>query len=276
MQKPGKLIQYLQNHGFTNSRNVFWSWYTPYNFGDWVGPYLYKQISGKEPLFLSNTAKLPATAFFAAGSIMRKIMHDDTAIVWGSGVISMSDTFSRPRKIYSVRGPYTQKRCEQLGIACPENYGDPALLLPHYIKPPASPKKKFAVGVIPHFVDKTLVPPQKDPRITIIDVTQPLPQVVQRILECERTISSSLHGLITSHAYGIPSAWIKLSNQLEGDDTKFLDHFASIDIRRPDPHYINLLNEAPNFDSLIYTIPQPDFLIATQKTLHDTCPFPKG
>ena len=48
------------------------------------------------------------------------------------------------------------------------------------------------------------------------------------MLSCENIASSSLHGLIVSDAYGIPSIWIKLSNNIIGNDFKFYDYLESI------------------------------------------------
>jgi pyruvyltransferase len=48
-------------------------------------------------------------------------------------------------------------------------------------------------------------------------------------LECEKIISSSLHGLIISDAYGIPNARVNVSNKLFGGDFKFIDYYKSVD-----------------------------------------------
>lgn len=42
-----------------------------------------------------------------------------------------------------------------------------------------------------------------------------------QINECESILSSSLHGIICEDTYGIPVAWIKLSDQILGDDFKY-------------------------------------------------------
>jgi len=218
----------------TNDRNVYWSRYEPKNFGDWVTPYLYKKNTGIDPLFCSPDLGFPTTTVFGAGSILRHLKTPDTAIVWGSGIISAEDKFEKPREILAVRGPLTRKRCHELGFECPEVYGDPAILLPIFYSPGNNQEKKYSVGIIPHFINFKLAK-----RIfgsidgaKIIDVTQPLEKVVDDIIECETTVSSSLHGLIVSHAYNIRSAWVEFGEPIMGDGTKFQDYFFAFENQR--------------------------------------------
>ena len=64
--------------------------------------------------------------------------------------------------------------------------------------------------------------------------------VINDILSCEKTISSSLHGLIVSDAYNIPNTWVKFDNNIKGDDTKFHDYFKSVN--RSDTNFVDCMN----------------------------------
>lgn len=259
-----------QAEGRLNTRNLFWSWYSPRNFGDWVTPYLFEKVTGEEPIHCKAKHLLPgATTVFGCGSILRHLVKPDVGIVWGSGIIDSSDTFERPLLTLSVRGPHTRQRMLELGFDCPERYGDPALMLPAVYRPAI--EKAFDVGVIPHFIELEHFREKPLPEgWKLIDVTQPLEQVVDDILRCHQTASSSLHGVIVSHAYGVPSAWISADASLHGDGVKFADYFASVGFDKP-------IRPGSWSDLLAGDLAAVDFLrpdvTEIQIQLHLTCPF---
>lgn len=220
-------MRVVQATGATNRRNMYWARYSPYNFGDWVGPYIFQRLTGKLPLHSMPSRSSRQTIFFAAGSIMKVPTVSDQAIIWGSGILSKTDVFPKPRQIHAVRGPYTQRRCSELGYQCPSVYGDPAILLPDFFTPTAVNDRR--IGIIPHFADYQRAQQiySGDSETVIIDVTQPIEKVIEAICSCSATVSSSLHGLIVSHAYGVPSGWVEFSNNLAGDGIKFMDYLHS-------------------------------------------------
>ncbi len=267
-QKLGVHTRLLQRCGVFNGRNLYWRRSNPRNFGDLIGPYLYRAITGKQPLHFRPKFPPPATTYMSAGSIMDSIKRDNTAIVWGSGIIFSNDHFKKPRKILAVRGPRTRDRCIELGYACPEIYGDPGILLPYFYRPEKIPE--FDLGLIPHVFDRDFIIEKytNDDRVCIIDVTKPVEEVVDQILSCKRCVSSSLHGLIVSHAYGRPCAWVKFSDKLTGDGVKFLDYYASSEsnlISRDPPPISELLDVSQSSP-----VPNTD---ALRDRLLDACPF---
>jgi pyruvyltransferase len=166
--------------------------------------------------------------YFAIGSILQKA--NSKTIVWGSGLISDElMPYRKPKEILAVRGPLTKKALEFAGIKCPSIYGDPALLLPNYFYPKI--EKRYKIGIVPHYVDlghKVLNREVPNDVLIIEPTTTDIDKFVGMILSCDKIISSSLHGLIISDAYGIPSVQVKFSDQIFGDGFKYEDYFMSV------------------------------------------------
>jgi hypothetical protein len=212
-------------------RNIYWSNYEPRNFGDWITPYLFTKVTGLVPIYQRPSRRVET--LLGAGSILRHIKHADTATVWGSGVITAHDAFERPKEILAVRGKWTQRILRERGISCPISTGDPGSLLSSIYKPNIT-TKKYRLGLIPHFDELDLVRREwggATDEIVIIDPAMPVESVVDSISSCEFTISSSLHGIIVSHAYGVRSGWVRFSPRqkklIGGDDIKYLDYFSN-------------------------------------------------
>lgn len=278
LERPRRLTRACQKLSLTNQLNVLWSWYEPRNFGDWIGPYLFWKITGKRPLFCRPArieGRIPnrATTVASAGSILRHIVVPDKVRVWGSGIISMNDTFQRPLKIHAVRGPRSMKRVRELGYECPEVFGDPGILLPQVYAPKI--EKRYPLGIIPHYFDFKQVALSLETRrdLHVIDVTRDVESVVDQILSCEATLSSSLHGLILSHAYGIPCAWIASENQLIGDNVKFLDYLDSAGLCGiTTPLQVDLHQSSDELIALAHEQPKPH-LEPLIENLLSSCPF---
>lgn len=281
-QRPAKLgpLRLAQKAGLCNARNMYWAWYNPRNFGDWIGPLIYEWRTGNEPYhfrpkkFNVGFGKM----FFTAGSIMRKIRVDNCATVWGSGIIHQNDTFSRPHEILAVRGPRTRARCIELGYDCPPVYGDPGIILPKIF--PDTGIATTRLGIIPHYVHldtvrkKFLADSQIEKSVKIIDVRKPVQEVVEQIMDCNVTVSSSLHGLIISHAYGRPSAWVTFNGDpLDGDSIKFVDYYEGTGcFDSVEPHLIDETFSMERIEQIAKLSPQPDTSKMANRLL-DVCPF---
>lgn len=202
------------------------------NLGDDLNFYILESLTHK-PLF-----NLPCILcknkenILMIGSIIETLTNKDS-VIWGSGAMygGKIPLYEKPKKVLAVRGPFTREYLLSQGVDCPEVYGDPALLLPRIYNP--QPAKKYKLGVIPHNVDiesEYLSELKNDVEVKIIKLKgyEDWHKVIDEICECEFIISSSLHGLIISDAYGIPNLWIKLSNKVLGGDFKYLDYFMSV------------------------------------------------
>ncbi len=225
-------------------RSYWWSGEGNRNFGDLLTPYLIYKISGKNAFLCSR--KCLKDYYVITGSILGST--NSNAVVWGAGILRLNQKIKKPKRILAVRGPLTRERFLYLGYACPEVYGDPALLLPRFYKPKV--KKKYILGIIPHYVDYSRIKKLLNPEeVLVINLLDPVEKVIDNILSCWQTISSSLHGLITSQAYNIPSVWAEFSNKVVGDGTKFKDYFLSVGIEPYEPY--NFLEEIPSTKELI-------------------------
>mgnify|MGYP001769832243 CR=1 FL=1 len=98
--------------------------------------------------------------------------------------------------------------------------------------------------------------------------------VIDKILSCRHIVSSSLHGIITANAYGIPVRWIQFDTNVFGDNTKYYDHFASIG--RPTETFIDALNyKKVPVDDLVDDIQPYEIKIDYEKLL-DASVFHNG
>lgn len=187
------------------------------NFGDILSPSIFRHFK----VAFEEAATHDDSNIISAGSVAR--LAKDGDIVVGSGIIRGNEDLN-PRAVWkSVRGPLTRDRVLECGGECPEVFGDPALLLPLFCP---EREKKHKTGLVPHY--QHLSRSLKCDGMHVIDVRCVRPEsVANRISECERIVSSSLHGIIAAHAYGIPAAWLDLGG-LHGDGSKFRDHYLSV------------------------------------------------
>ena len=243
------------------------------NFGDELNPWLYNKITGIEPI---NSNKIynytNKTTYSCIGSILDN-SKTKNMIVWGSGFMKADSKFIHPpREITAVRGPLTREKVLDLGIDCPEVYGDPALLLPKFYNPKI--EKKYKLGIIAHYIDKNhenykkLISSIPDD-ILIIDIEGDIEEVIDNILSCEKVASSSLHGVIVSDAYSIPSVQLKFSDDVVGGSFKFKDYMASVNRQYKKPLVIENNTSINDIFASFYNY---DFDIDLNKLLK-ACPF---
>lgn len=193
-------------------------WHKTRNFGDAMSPDLVAFVSGKDVEFAPKEEQ----KLLAVGSIIHSARSGDT--VWGSGSLRPVPIDGTGIRFLSVRGPMTKALIANAEV--PDVFGDPALLLPLYYD--SNVEVTHEVGLVPHYVDyeKSREVVGEYPEGTkIINVLRPWREVVDEIRSCRSIVSSSLHGVIVSEAYGIPATWAVWSNNLIGGEFKFQDYF---------------------------------------------------
>ncbi len=197
-----------------------------------MSPHLVSLISGKKTRYEENPL---SWKHLVIGSILERA--DKYSIVWGSGMIAPDERpYQVPHAIYAVRGPLTRALLLKSGVPCPEIYGDPALLMPRYFKP--SRILKWKLGVIPHHSDRDhpwIHKIRSEEGVRVIDVCTGIEEFIRNVVACECILSSSLHGLICSDAYGVPNRRIVLGNEVIGGDFKYLDYYGSMSVQAETP-----------------------------------------
>lgn len=224
---------------------VYWG-DVPYNFGDVLTANILSHYGYK----YSHTNVHERANFFATGSIARLAKN---SIVLGSGIIRQGEELD-PRNTWEfVRGPLTRNRVLECGGACPEIYGDPALLLPKFCPPV---EKKHEIGFVPHYqhqkMSTRMMASNNDWHW--IDVVNKDPLVVAKeISSCKNIVASSLHGLIAAQAYDIPFCHLEVEGKLHGDGSKFKDFYGSVGLEHNTYNQNNLsftLGKTPDLNPI--------------------------
>jgi len=209
------------------------------NFGDDINIPLLEALTGKKVIHISQSKLWHIPRLLCIGSIIENF-SSEKSIIWGSGCIYGDKSIKViPQKVCAVRGKFSRQILLNQGIPCPKTYGDPALLMPYIYAPHT--EKKYKYGVIPHVIDYDL-PHVKDfrekhPEILFIKFRdyKSWQDVIEQINSCENIISSSLHGLIISDAYGIPNMRVIFSDQIIGGNFKYKDYFSGVGRLYRDP-----------------------------------------
>lgn len=200
-------------------------WHRSINFGDKLSPYVVEKLTNEQTVYcdhVNDCNRLMITGSILSGGNLEK------SIIWGNGFCFYQDPVYKPLEILAVRGPFTKSKFDASGIFCPDVFGDPGLLMPKLYNPKAD--KKYKYGIAAHIVDyeqaKSIF--GESPDFLVIDLRKSVEEVINDMLSCEKIFSSSLHGIIVPHAYGIPCAWVKFSDKIIGDGFKFHDYFQSV------------------------------------------------
>jgi hypothetical protein len=211
-----------------SGRGVRAYWFHDFpNFGDLITPWLLRSYG------CSPVSSRPASAELAStGSLLQWLSSDFAGTVLGSGM-----ALDRPHplvnaRIAAVRGARTRDLVDApAGVAL----GDPGLLAVHRSGVHRQPQ--VPLGLVPHYYDR-------DNPVLVrlaaslgrdcrgIDVRRPPDEVFADVAACETVLASSLHGVVTADALGIPVAWTVVSERVMGGAFKFLDHESALGLPR--------------------------------------------
>lgn len=207
------------------------------NFGDYLSPLIVGMISGRQVVH----APVEKADMLAIGTILKKERRARRFLlprrlhIWGSGAGEAAERFSARHYYHAVRGQHTQACINGGGGTVA--LGDPGLLAGHYWSGRPRPTKRYALGVIPHFVDQDTPAVQallRIPGAHLIDVFAPVDDVLREVLSCACVVSSSLHGLIISDAFAVPNRRIIFSSNIRSS-LKFADYYSAFGLDEPVP-----------------------------------------
>jgi hypothetical protein len=178
------------------------------------------------------------------------------SVLWGTGSFGTEadSDMAKGDRYLAVRGPLTRARLEMFKQSCPKVYGDPALLAPRFHERKAEPT--YELGVVLRWSERKRIQRFDVEGVKVIDLkSDDIDGTLDAMLDCKRIISTSLHGLILSDAYGIPNSWL-IAETGWGKEYKFWDYLTSVrKEREPDDFDIaaegmtwEQLAERSNFD----------------------------
>ncbi|MCJ2129867.1 polysaccharide pyruvyl transferase family protein [Methylobacterium sp. E-045] len=183
----------------------------PGNFGDILTPYVLWHAFGVMPRWYSSK-QADGLCIGSIAKFARPGMH-----LWGTGMPRSTDDIC-PTAIYAaVRGPLSREAVLAAGGQCPEIYGDAAILLPELYAPVV--EKTHTVGIIAHVLQEARIRQAVEAVgadhvkvISLLAVSfEDIERVIREILSCEEIVTTSLHGLIVAHAYGVPAQSARLA-----------------------------------------------------------------
>jgi len=171
------------------------------------------------------------------GSILElAIAGDARAVVWGTGLRGPLSDESRGRarqsmQFAAVRGALSR---DQLGLPEGTPLGDPGLVISEMVAD-RPVHQRTGVIYIPHFrawnsaAGRRTISAMRSSGLRIVEPTLPPIRLAERIATSEMTLTSSLHGLILSHALGVPA---QLVDSGEGEPAfKYADYLSAMGTR---------------------------------------------
>ena len=283
-----------------NKIKIFWFNRYP-NVGDLLGPWIVQKLSPHSTLIYSTYVtrkealrivigallrfRLPAKEYlrrlfvappilFTIGSILDHCNKD--IVVWGSGFQNEGETCTQGRFI-AVRGYESKNRLLQLGLKIPDNLsiGDPAILTPLLYTPHVV--KKHKLGIVMHNKDCDYCIQNFSQYHLISVVTSEIESFLTDMCSCQYILTTSLHGLILAHTYGIPALWMQ-KNWIGSDGFKFKDYFSSVQMPYAKPLQADrLISESEEkllklFDNE-YVLPPKEVIEQIRVRLLKSAPF---
>jgi hypothetical protein len=228
------------------------------NLGDALSAVMVSLLAGLPVEHIAHESKRLRMA--AVGTIGHSLKEGEV-VVWGTGSsrwrnpsapadqrVPVAPLPGTRLHIAATRGPVSRRILGGKDAAGPAVYGDPVWLLPRFH--PAPRQKKWKLGVIIHLADlqdrsfdvrpkaehiRYEIPAELAGDVRLIHTVTPIGLDGMRvrldeILECERIVSTSLHGMVFAESYGIPCLYFS-PRAPRGLHTAELDPDGTLDLR---------------------------------------------
>lgn len=205
------------------------------NFGDELSPLVLEAATGKKVKW----ARPESAEAVAIGSVLELYGYRGRgAVVWGSGLRQApcanegEIVADRLGPVLAVRGPRTADALGSKAIHAAQ--GDPGVLAPMLIGSRSGAISRPTV-VIPHFrVFATRdglshLRECKKRGLTVLPPTLHPIEMASSIRDAAFVLTSSLHGLILAHAFGVPAQLVTFTQAAQQEpDFKYRDYLASV------------------------------------------------
>jgi pyruvyltransferase len=228
------------------------------NLGDALSSVMVALLAGLPVEHVAHESRRLRMA--AVGTIGHSLKQGEV-VVWGTGSsrwrnpsapaeerVAVAPLPGTRLHIAATRGPVSRRILGEGNAVGPAVYGDPVWLLPRFH--PAPRRKKWKLGVIIHLADlqdrsfdvrpkaehvRYEIPAELAGDVRLIHTVTPIGLDGMRarldeILECERIVSTSLHGMVFAESYGIPCLYFS-PRAPRGLHTAELDPDGTLDLR---------------------------------------------
>lgn len=233
------------------------------NFGDDMNVDIVAWVLNMPAKEIASTVRAQDHKLVAIGSVLHFAQSGD--VVWGTGIHEkglrqVNWKNLKEADIYALRGPRSKAQALRRAVNVTDMtvFGDPGLLSP-LVWPDIfatalaenNGKPTYDRCFVPHHSDEPAFV-ESGPRHNIVEelhlhiiTTADTPNATaSALIKCKHVISTSLHGLIVAHAFGVPATWLHddLGKSAKEGFLKYNDYLASVGLEPY--HYAGSLYEA--------------------------------
>lgn len=199
------------------------------NAGDLLTKEIIKETYQCDSLNINDSG----SRLLVVGSVSHRVRPGDVLCGVGTQGKANALPLNKDVTIYGLRGPLSYDEFKNKGydVSRVRFMLDPGLLVRFMYNPPEMRPKKGKVIFIPHYKERAKYKGLSS-KITLVDIDDYPEKVCHQILSAEHVFSSSLHGIIFSHALFRPVTLVKPDSE---SMLKYKDYYASINVSMPEP-----------------------------------------